>query len=88
MEWRVYVRVPALFLLASGVRAEEALTLQDALARARAAPAARSAAFRIEEARGRLRTAELRPNPVLEAAAGPEDRVGRASRHSGRRAVL
>jgi len=76
MEWRVYVRVPVLFLLASGVRAEEALTLQDALARARAAPAARSAALQIEEARGRLRTAELRPNPVLEAAAGPEEADG------------
>ncbi len=76
MEWRAYVPVPLVFLVAVGVRAEEVLTLQEALARARAAPAARSAALQVEEARGRLRTAELRPNPVLEAAAGPEEADG------------
>ncbi|HET9299543.1 MAG TPA: TolC family protein, partial [Candidatus Polarisedimenticolaceae bacterium] len=76
MAWRVCIRVSLVVLVASGVRAEEVLTLPDALARARAAPAARSAALQVEEARGRLRTAELRPNPVLEASAGPEEAEG------------
>ncbi|HEX5042481.1 MAG TPA: TolC family protein [Candidatus Polarisedimenticolaceae bacterium] len=76
MDWRVRVPVPLVFLVAAGVRAEEVLTLQDALARARAAPAARSAALQIEEARGRLRSAELRANPVLEVAAAPEEAEG------------
>lgn len=76
MAWRACPRVLLVVLVASGVRAEEVLTLQDALARARASPAARSAALQMEEARGRLRTAELRPNPVLEASAGPEEADG------------
>ena len=78
MDWQCCARVVATsFLVCIGVRAEETLTLQDALARARErGPAARSAAFLVEEARGRQRTAELRPNPVLEAAAGPEEAEG------------
>jgi hypothetical protein len=71
MAWRACPRVLLVVLVASGVRAEEVLTLQDALARARASPAARSAALQMEEARGRLRTAELRPNPVLGRRRGP-----------------
>ena len=54
-------------------RADEALTLELALARAREhAPAVLSARARIEEARGRLQTASLllRENPEVDGAAG------------------
>jgi len=64
-----------LFASCPALAAEEALTLESVLARARAqAPSIVSARARIEEARARVRGASvLRENPVLEAAVGHRD---------------
>ena len=53
--------------------AQEALTLEEALAQAQRSPAALEARARIEEARGRLTDASvlLRDNPVLQGGRGP-----------------